>query len=81
MRDARPISWIKAARKNFERFPEDVQSDMLDALTLAAEGQMSCKAKPFKLIFDSRRNEVVDIERESALRRCRGTTLRSFGVD
>ncbi len=48
MRDARPISWIKAARKNFERFPEDVQSDMLDALTLAAEGQMSCKAKPFK---------------------------------
>ncbi len=48
MRDARPISWIKAARKNFEQFPEDVQSDMRDALTLAAEGQMSGKAKPFK---------------------------------
>ena len=48
MRDARPVSWIKAARKEFERFPEDVQSDMRDALTLAAEGQMSGKAKPFK---------------------------------
>jgi phage-related protein len=44
----RPVSWIKAARKEFEQFPEDVQSDMRDALTLAAEGQMSGKAKPFK---------------------------------
>ncbi len=48
MRDARPVSWIKAARKEFEQFPEDVQSDMRDALTLAAEGQMSGNAKPFK---------------------------------
>ena len=48
MREARPVSWIKAARKEFEQFPEDVQSDMRDALTLAAEGQMSGKAKPFK---------------------------------
>jgi phage-related protein len=48
MRDARPVSWIKAALKDFEQFPEDVQSDMRDALTLAAEGQMSLKAKPFK---------------------------------
>ena len=48
MRDARPVSWIKAARRDFEQFPEDVQSDMRDALTLAAEGQMSGKTKPFK---------------------------------
>jgi len=48
MRDARPVSWIKAARREFEQFPEDVQSDVRDALTLAAEGQMSGKAKPFK---------------------------------
>ena len=48
MRDARPVSWIKAARKEFEQFPGDVQSDMRDALTLAADGQMSGKAKPFK---------------------------------
>jgi phage-related protein len=48
MRNTRPISWIKAARKDFEEFPEDVQSDMLDALTIAAEGGKADKAKPFK---------------------------------
>ncbi len=48
MRDARQISWVKAARKDFEEFPDDVQSDMRDAPTLAAEGEMSGKAKPFK---------------------------------
>jgi phage-related protein len=48
MRNTRPISWLKAARKDFEAFPEDVQSDMLDALTISAEGGMSNKAKPFK---------------------------------
>lgn len=48
MRDTRPISWLKAARRDFEEFPDDVQSDMLDALTVAAEGGMSNKAKPFK---------------------------------
>lgn len=39
---------MKAARKDFESFPEDVQNDMLDALTIAAEGGKSDKAKPFK---------------------------------
>jgi len=48
MKDTRRISWIKAARKEFEEFPEDVQSDMLDALTVAAEGGKSDKAKRFK---------------------------------
>lgn len=48
MRNTRPISWLKAARKDFEEFPEDVQSDMFDALTIAAEGGKSYKAKPFK---------------------------------
>jgi phage-related protein len=47
MRDTRQISWLKAARKDFEEFPEDVQSDMQDALTTAAEGGKSDKAKPF----------------------------------
>jgi phage-related protein len=47
MRATRHISWIKAARKDFEEFPGDVQSDMLDALTTAAEGGKSDKAKPF----------------------------------
>jgi phage-related protein len=48
MRNTRPISWLKAARRDFEAFPEDVQSDMMDALTIAAEGGKSDKAKPFK---------------------------------
>ena len=48
MRNTRPISWLKAARKDFEEFPEAMQSDMLDALTIAAEGGKSDKAKPFK---------------------------------
>jgi len=48
MRDTRPISWLKAARRDFEAFPDDVQSDMMDALTIAAEGGKADKAKPFK---------------------------------
>jgi phage-related protein len=48
MRDTRKISWIKAARRDFEQFPKGVQGDMLDALTVAAEGGKSDKAKPFK---------------------------------
>jgi phage-related protein len=45
---SRAISWNKAARKAFEDFPEVVQSDMLDALSIAADGGKSGKAKPFK---------------------------------
>jgi phage-related protein len=48
MRNTRPISWIKAARRDFDEFPGDVQGDMLAALTIAAEGSKSDKAKPFK---------------------------------
>jgi phage-related protein len=46
--DARKVSWIKAARRDFEGFPEDVRSDMLDALAVATVGGKSDKAKPFK---------------------------------
>jgi phage-related protein len=48
MLKARTISWVKAARKDFEDFPEEVQADMLDALAVAAVGGKSDKAKPFK---------------------------------
>jgi phage-related protein len=48
MRHTRPISWIKAARRDFDEFPEDVQGYMMNALTIAAEGSKSDKAKPFK---------------------------------
>jgi phage-related protein len=48
MRYSRQISWIRAARRDFEEFPEDVQGYMMNALTIAAEGSKSDKAKPFK---------------------------------
>jgi len=45
-RDTRPISWIKAARKAFEAFPEGAQDEIFLALTLAAEGRKADVAKP-----------------------------------
>lgn len=48
MRNTRRVSWVKAARRDFDEFPEDVQGYMLNALTIAAEGSKSDKAKPFK---------------------------------
>lgn len=48
-RDAtRPISWIKAAKKDFSKFPERVQTRMLTALEIAASGQTADIAKPMK---------------------------------
>ena len=44
----RRISWIKAARKEFDSFPQDVQIDMASALTQAARGGKADTAKPFK---------------------------------
>ena len=38
-RDTRPISWVKAARKDFEKFPDGAQTEILRALTIAAEGR------------------------------------------
>ena len=34
----RPVSWIKSALKDFEKFPEGARSICLAALTIAAEG-------------------------------------------
>src|SRR6266700_8036606 len=45
-RTTRPISWIKAARKEFETFPEGAQSICLAALTMAAEGGKADISKP-----------------------------------
>jgi len=44
----RPISWIKAARKDFDKFPEAVQIEALRALTIAAEGEKADNAKPMQ---------------------------------
>jgi phage-related protein len=48
IRQTRPISWIKAARKDFEKFPLEAQSVCLTALTIAAEGTKADIAKPLK---------------------------------
>jgi phage-related protein len=45
-RKTRPISWIKAALKEFETFPEGARSMCLAALTIAAEGGKADVAKP-----------------------------------
>lgn len=47
-RTTRPISWIKAARKDFEKFPAEAQTVCLTALTIAAENGMADIAKPLK---------------------------------
>jgi len=45
-RQTRPVSWIKAARNEFETFPEGARSICLAALTIAAEGGKADVAKP-----------------------------------
>src|SRR5271167_2471271 len=45
-RKTRPVSWIRAALKEFERFPEGARSICLAALTIAAEGGKADIAKP-----------------------------------
>ncbi len=45
-RDTRPISWVKAARKDFEAFPDSARDRLLDALTVVAEGGTPRIAKP-----------------------------------
>jgi phage-related protein len=47
-RTTRPISWVNAALKEFERFPEGAQAICLAALTIAAEGGKADIAKPMK---------------------------------
>ena len=44
----RPISWLKAARRDFEKFPLGAQIEILRALVVAAEGGKADIAKPMK---------------------------------
>jgi phage-related protein len=48
MRDIRSIRWLKAARRDFEAFPGEVQLEMMRALSVASEGEKADIAKPFK---------------------------------
>ena len=45
-RTTRPVSWIRAALKEFETFPQGARSICLAALTIAADGGMADIAKP-----------------------------------
>ena len=47
-RKTRPVSWLKAARHEFEKFPEGAKSICLTALTIAAEGGEADIAKPLQ---------------------------------
>jgi len=48
IRGTRPISWVKAARNDFEGFPEGARLEILRALTIAAEGWNADNAKPLR---------------------------------
>jgi phage-related protein len=50
MRAARPVSWVRAALRDFGTFPEEARSICLVALTIAAEGGKADIAKPMKAI-------------------------------
>ena len=47
-RSTRPVSWIKAALREFETFPDGARSTCLTALTIAAEGGKADIAKPMR---------------------------------
>ena len=47
-RTTRPISWVSAARKEFEDFLEGAREICLAALTIAADGGKADIAKPLK---------------------------------
>jgi phage-related protein len=46
IRKTRPVSWIGAALREFETFPQAARSICLVALTIAAEGGKADVAKP-----------------------------------
>jgi phage-related protein len=47
-RKTRPVSWLKAALKEFDTFPDGARSICLTALTIAAEGGKADVAKPMR---------------------------------
>jgi phage-related protein len=49
-RKTRPVSWLKAALHEFEKFPEGAKTICLAALTIAAEGGKSDIAKPMQAL-------------------------------
>ena len=48
VRNTKPVSWIKAALKDFQEFPEGAKRTLLRALTIAAEGGKADIAEPLR---------------------------------
>ncbi len=48
IRETRPISWVKAALKDYQNFPKGAQLEVRRALTVAAEGAKAENAKSMK---------------------------------
>ncbi len=67
MTDRRTISWIKQARKEFLKFPGDVQIQIRTALSVALKGRKADIAKPLA-IFGSGVFEIALQYRSDAYR-------------
>lgn len=48
VRDTRPISWVKRALRDYQKFPKGAQVEIRRALIVAAEGAKAENAKPMK---------------------------------
>ncbi|MBI4383657.1 MAG: type II toxin-antitoxin system RelE/ParE family toxin [Nitrospinae bacterium] len=48
IRNTRPISWVKGALRDYQKFPKGAQLEIRRALTVAAEGAKAENAKPMK---------------------------------
>src|SRR3954447_20483944 len=48
LRNTRPISWLRGARKDFDAFSVEAQIEMGRALSIVAEGRYPDIAKPLK---------------------------------
>ena len=76
----RQISWLQAARRDFEDFPDEVQKDAAQALSIAARGGKADTAKPFKGV-DGGVFEIALRHRGEAFRvlSCSCGSARRFG--
>jgi len=54
----RSVYWIKAADKDFRKFPKAAQERIHDVLAIAAEGQKADTAKPMRTAQFTRYNSV-----------------------
>jgi phage-related protein len=65
MNTTRPISWIKAALKDFGKFPSAVKLEALRSLTIAAEGRKAQTTQsPFTKTGIKTPQHEIDLIRE-----------------